>query len=142
MIAILAAFATHTYLLDAKSMWIEEGLSVYRAQLDLSRILSNVIVIQEVATHDTHPPVYFILLHFLIGLAGSSEFVVRFLSVAWGVLLVPLLYAFGTRLLGRRVGLWAAVIAALSPVYLWYSQEARSYTMLVFLTLFSSYSLL
>ncbi len=140
--AILLAFATHTYLLDAKSMWIEEGLSIYRAQLDLPGILSNVIVIQDVPTHDTHPPLYFILLHFLLALAGSSEFVIRFLSVACGVLLVPLSYAFGTRLLGRRVGLWAAVIAALSPLYLWYSQEARSYTMLVFLTLFSNYSLL
>jgi len=142
LLLILVAFATHTYLLDAKSMWIEEGLSIYRAQLDLPRILSNVIMIQDVATHDTHPPLYFILLHFLIGLAGSSEFVLRLLSVAWGVLLVPLLYAFGTRLLGRRVGLWAAAIAALSPVYLWYSQEARSYTMLVSLTVFSNYSLL
>ena len=82
MVAILAAFATHTYLLDAKSMWIEEGLSVYRAQLDLPGILSNVIMIQDVATHDTHPPLYFIVLHFLIGLAGNSEFVIRLLSVA------------------------------------------------------------
>ena len=142
LIAILAAFATHSYLLEAKSLWIEEGLSIYRAQQDLPRILSNVILIQDVATHDTHPPLYFILLHFLIKLAGSSEFVLRFLSVAWGVLLVPLFYSFGTRLLGRRVGLWAAAVAALSPVYLWYSQEARSYTMLVFLTLLSNYSLL
>jgi mannosyltransferase len=140
--AILLAFATHTYLLDAKSMWIEEGLSIYRAQLDLPGILSNVIVIQDVPTHDTDPPLYFILLHFLLALAGNSEFVIRFLSVACGVLLVPLSYAFGTRLLGRTVGLWTAVIAALSPLYLWYSQEARSYTMLVFLTLFSNYSLL
>jgi 4-amino-4-deoxy-L-arabinose transferase-like glycosyltransferase len=142
LLLILVAFATHSYLLDAKSMWVEEGLSIYRAQLDLPDILSNVILIQDVATHDTHPPLYFIVLHFLIGLAGSSEFVIRFLSVAWGVLLVPLSYAFGTRLLERRVGLWMAVIAALSPVYLWYSQEARSYTMLVCLTLFSNYSLL
>ena len=142
LLLILVSFTTHTYQLDAKSMWIEEGLSIYRAQLDLPRILSNVIMIQDVATHDTHPPLYFILLHFLIGLAGSSEFVLRFLSVACGVLLVPLLYTFATRLLGRGVGVWAAAIAALSPVYLWYSQEARSYTMLVFLTLLSSYSLL
>jgi 4-amino-4-deoxy-L-arabinose transferase-like glycosyltransferase len=142
LVAILVAFATHTYLLDAKSMWIEEGLSVYRAQLDLPGILSNVILIQDVATHDTHPPLFFILLHFLIGMAGSSEFVLRFLPVSWGVLLVPLLYTFATRLLGRGVGVWAAAIGALSPVYLWYSQEARSYTMLVCLTLFSSYSLL
>jgi mannosyltransferase len=142
LLLILAAFATHTYRLEAKSMWIEEGLSLYRAQLDLPGILSNVIMIQDVATHDTHPPLYFILLHFLTGVAGDSEFTFRFLSVAWGVSLVPLMYAFGARLLGRRAGFWAAAIAALSPVYLWYSQETRSYTMLVFLTAFSNYSLL
>lgn len=142
LLLILLAFATHSYRLDAKSMWIEEGLSIYRAQLDLPRILSNVTIIQDVATHDTHPPLYFILLHFLIGVAGDSEFTFRFLSVAWAVLLVPLLYAFATGLLGRRAGLWSAAIAALSPVYLWYSQETRSYTMLVFLTAFSSYALL
>ncbi len=142
LLLILVSFTIHTYRLDAKSLWIEEGLSIYRAQLDLPGILSNMIMIQDVATHDTHPPLYFIILHLLTEAAGDSEFTLRFLSVAWGVLLVPLLYSFGTRLLGRGAGLWSAGIAALSPVYLWYSQEARSYTMLVFLTAFSSYVLL
>ncbi|MCJ7619551.1 MAG: hypothetical protein MUP64_04970 [Anaerolineae bacterium] len=35
LIAVLVAFATYTYLLDAKSMWIDEGLTVYRPQLDV-----------------------------------------------------------------------------------------------------------
>jgi hypothetical protein len=35
LIAVLLAFATHTYLLDAKSMWIDEGLTGYRPQLDV-----------------------------------------------------------------------------------------------------------
>lgn len=142
LLLILLAFATHTYRLEAKSLWIEEGLSIYRAQQDLPHILSNIVMIQDVATHDTHPPLYFIVLHFLTRVAGTSEFTFRFLSVAWAVLLVPLLYAFGAMLLGRKAGLWAAAIGALSPVYLWYSQETRSYTMLVFLTAFSNYALL
>jgi hypothetical protein len=142
LVIILIAFASHAYRLDAKSMWIDEGLSIYRAGQDPSTILSNAIVIQGFRTYDTHPPLYFILLHLLIRVAGDSEFAYGFLSVAWGVLLVPLFYALGKGLLGHRVGLWSAAIAAASPVYLWYSQEARGYTMLVCLTLFSNYALL
>lgn len=142
LVAILFAFAIHVYRLDAKSMWQDEGLSIYRAHQGLPHILSNVIMVQGFPTQDTQPPLYFILLHFLIQVAGDSEFAAKFLSVAWGILLVPLFYAFGKRLLGGGAGLWSALIAAFSPVYLWYSQEMRGYTMLVFLTLFSNYALL
>lgn len=142
LVLILITFATHAYRLDAKSMWIDEGLSIYRAHQDLRTILSNAVVIQGFLTYDTHPPLHFLLLRLLIGVAGDSEFTLRFLSVAWGVLLVPLFYVFGKRLLGVRVGLWSATIAALSPIYLWYAQELRGYTMLVSLTLFSNYALL
>ena len=41
LLLILLAFATHTYRLEAKSLWIEEGLSIYRAHAHLSHILSN-----------------------------------------------------------------------------------------------------
>jgi len=142
LVVILLAFGTHIYQLDAKSMWPDEGLSIYRAHQDLPHILSNEIVIQGITPQDTQPPLYFILLHFLTGAAGDSEFAAKFGSVAWGILLVPLFYAFGRRLLGGGAGLWSALIVALSPVYLWYSQEIRGYTMLVFLTLFSNYALL
>jgi uncharacterized membrane protein len=85
-----------------------------------------------------------------IQLAGDSEFAVRFLSLFFGVLTVPLLYALARRLFapipgsqgsGQGVGLIAALIAMVAPLYVWYSQEARMYTLITFLLLLSSYAL-
>ncbi len=139
---ILFAFALRLYRLDAKSLWADEGLSMYRAHQNLAFILSNRIIIQGVVTHDLQPPLYFILLHLLIEFAGDSEFAAKFLSVAFSVLTVPLLYTVGKRLFGPQVGLLAAFLVAASPLYLWYSQELRMYTLLPFLSLLSFYTLL
>jgi len=139
---ILFAFALRVYRLDAKSLWSDEGLSMYRAHKDLPFILSNQIIIQGVVTHDLQPPLYFILLHFLIEFAGDSEFAAKFLSVIFSVLTVPLLYTVGKKLFDPQVGLFASFLGAASPLYLWYSQELRMYTMLAFLGLLSVYTLL
>jgi hypothetical protein len=133
------------YQLDAKSIWFDESHSLNRASLDLLSILSGKQIWGERVVQDTtHVPFYFFLLHFLIKLAGDSDFTLRFFSVIFGVLTVPLIYFMGKRLChGRaRIGLWAALLATFSPLYLWYSQEARMYTLLVFLGLLSVYCLL
>jgi len=133
------------YQLDAKSIWFDESHSLNRASLDLLSIASGKQIWGERVVQDTtHVPFYFFLLHFLIKLAGDSDFTLRFLSVIFGVLTVPLIYSMGNKLCHghARVGLWAALLATLSPFYLWYSQEARMYTLLVFLGLLSVYCLL
>lgn len=139
------AFARGVYGMGERSLWWDESLSLQRASYDLSRILSNQIILtdtaREVITFDNHPPLYFLLLHFVIKLAGQSEFSLRFPSLAFSVLTVPLLYVVGKQLFEQRVGLLAALFGAISPLYLWYSQEARMYTMLTFLGLVSFYSL-
>ncbi|MFN2169231.1 MAG: glycosyltransferase family 39 protein, partial [Anaerolineae bacterium] len=86
-----------------------------------------------------HPPLYFALLWIAIRLFGHSEFSLRFLSSAALVLIVPLLYATGKRLGDDRLGLGAAALGAISPMYLWYAQEARMYALLAFLSLLSFY---
>jgi len=140
------AFARGVYGLGGRSLWWDESLSLQRASYDLPRILSNEIIltdtVREVITFDNHPPLYFLLLHFVIKLAGRSEFALRFPSLAFSVLTVPLLYVVGKQLFEQRVGLLAALFGAISPLYLWYSQEARMYTMLTFLGLVSFYALL
>jgi len=71
---ILLSWALHLYDLDGKSIWSDEGLSVYRASQSIATNLSNEIVIQDVVTKDTQPPLYFIFLHAIRALAGESEF--------------------------------------------------------------------
>jgi len=139
---ILLAFGLRLYRLEVKNLWQDEGLSAYRASQSLPFILSNTILIQGYPTHDTQPPLYFILLHVVFRLAGRSEFSGRFLSLFFSVLTVPLIYIVGKRLFGQAAGIWASSLAAFSPLYLWYAQELRMYSLLVFFGLLSFYTML
>jgi len=139
---ILLSFAVRMYDLDGKSIWSDEGLSLYRARHDVPFILSGQIIIQGVPTQDTQPPLYFLLLHSLMTAAGTSTFVAKFLSVVGSILAVPLIYGLAQRCMGRSAALWAASIAALTPLYLWYAQEIRMYTWLVTLSVSSVYTLI
>jgi 4-amino-4-deoxy-L-arabinose transferase-like glycosyltransferase len=141
---ILLALGLRVWGLGAQSLWWDESLSLYRASQSLPAILSNRIVLTDgtnsVPTLDNHPPLYFLLLAATTRLVGNSEFALRFPSLAATVLLVPLLYVAGQRLAGRHAGLMAALLGALSPMYLWYAQEARMYTLLAFCSLLSAYT--
>ena len=55
------------------------------------------------------------------------------LSALAGVATVPVVYLVGLELRGRRAGLMAAALAAVNPMLLWYSQEARAYSLLALL---------
>lgn len=132
---VLAAFALRVFRLDSQSLWYDEAFSVYLAHFDLGEIAARTAA-------DIQPPLYYFLLNFWIGLAGDREFAVRFLSLVFGVLTVPLLYITARRLFNRDAALLAALLALLSPLYLWYSQEARMYTLITFLLLLSSYAML
>ncbi len=127
-------------------MWWDESLSHYRATQPLPFILSNRIMLRsgqgELATVDNHPPTYFVALRLLILTAGDSEFAMRFLSLAYVVLIVPLIERCGRRLFGLSAGLPAALLASISPLYLWYAQEIRPYAMVAFLGLLSFYALI
>jgi len=140
---ILIAFGRGAWALGGKSLWWDESLSLHRARGTLGYLLSNTIVLTDtiynVDTIDNHPPLYFLLLWGTVRLLGETEFALRFPSLAFAVLLVPLLFATGRRLVDRWAGLGAAALAALSPMYLWYAQEARMYTLLAFLSLLSFY---
>ncbi len=86
-------------------------------------------------------PLYFFWLRGWIGLAGVSEYALRFFSTWFGVLTVALTYALGRRLLGRAPGALAALLTALSPYLVWYSQEVKMYTLLPALALLAVYAL-
>ncbi|MDX1689230.1 MAG: glycosyltransferase family 39 protein [Candidatus Promineifilaceae bacterium] len=129
------------YHLDHFSFWQDESLTPLRAGYAIPEILSNRIVIQEGVTQDTHPPLYFLLIHFTRLLLGESDFAYRFPSVLASVLTIPLLFQFGRRLLSVRAGLLAAFLATINPLQVWYAQEARMYTFLLLLTTAASYAL-
>lgn len=135
---VALAFGLRVYGLESKSIWLDEALSFHRAA-SFSQAVSGLIVTGGVPSRDTQPPLYFVLLYGFLKLAGDSDFAAKFLSAFFSVLTVPVLAAAGRRLGGGRVGLLAALLAALSPLYVWYAQEVRMYTLLVFFSAVASY---
>lgn len=115
-------FLLRTYRLGVESIWYDEGVSLYLAQQTPAGIIQH-------TAGDIHPPLYYLLLHLWIRLLGSSEFAAALLSVAFGLLIVTTLYYVGSRLYNRNVGTIAALLAAVAPFQIWYSQEIRMYTM-------------
>ena len=93
----------------------------------------------EVWFGESTPPVYYAIAWAWTQLVGTGEFALRSISAAAGVATVPVVYAIGRELRGRRAGLWAAALVAVNPMMLWYSQEARAYALV---TLFGALSVL
>jgi mannosyltransferase len=82
---------------------------------------------------ESAPPLYYALAWLWTQVTGTGELGLRSLSALAGIATVPVAYLIGLELRGRRAGLMAAALAAVNPMLLWYSQEARAYALLVLL---------
>ena len=123
------------YQLGSESLWRDEISSAAVAQLSLAQIVEN-------RSSDVHPPLYYFLLHYWVALLGSSEFKIRLLSVIFGSASLWPMYKIGHILFNRFVGILSALLLALAEFHIYYSQEAKSYSLLTFLTLLSFLSLI
>ncbi|MHB0998960.1 MAG: glycosyltransferase family 39 protein [Armatimonadota bacterium] len=132
LLILLIAAGIRLYRLGAQSIWGDESLTL----LFYTAGNSGLDVLQNIWRSGGHPPFYFLIVHYWFEL-GKSEFMLRFPSVIFGLASIPVMYALTNRLFGRRTALFAASIMALSPIHIWYSQEARMYTLQLLLGLSS-----
>jgi hypothetical protein len=119
----------HTRQLDA-GFWIDEGLSVGIADRPLGDIPG-------VLRQDGSPPLYYMLLHVWLGLAGRSEESVHALSVLFAALAVPVAFWAGWTVFGRRTAWIAALVVAVNPFITQYAQEGRMYALVSLLGMVS-----
>ena len=110
--------------LGAQSLWIDEIFTWSSAApgtfLHLSDLIENV-----------HGPLYSLVTHAVMAGFGTSEWTLRLTSALAGIALVPVFAVLADRWLGRDVAIPAAWLAAASPFLVWYSQEARNYSLLM-----------
>ncbi|CAG0988578.1 hypothetical protein ANRL3_02612 [Anaerolineae bacterium] len=130
---LLLAFALRIWDASILRMWGDEGYSVYSASRSLYAITFEGIDI------DPHPPLYYYLLHFYLPIAGTSELAIRFFSIFFGMATVALAFAIGKRLFDARVGALAAVLMAVAPFAVHYSQEVRMYALVMFIAALAFY---
>lgn len=125
--------ALRFYGLGVQSLWSDELASWYFSRADgLGQVVANV-------REDIHPPGYFVILHFARGVFGDSESALRLPSAIAGWLCIPAIYLLGRRIYSEREGLIAALLVAVSWTGVYFSQETRSYSVLILLSTVTAY---
>ena len=130
---VLVAAAVRVPTLAEQSFWLDEAYTERLVRMSFGGMLHAIPI------SESTPPLYYVLAWGWTHLFGYSEFGIRSLSALAGILIVPVVYATALRLADRKAALIAGALVALSPLLIWYSQEARAYGLA---TLLSSVSLM
>jgi mannosyltransferase len=122
--AAILRFAT----IDVQSYWFDEALTAKLLRLPLGEMLS------QLPDTELTPPLYYVLAWPWAHVVGSDEAALRALSALFGIATVPVAYLAAREIIGsRRAGLATAALVAFNPLLVWYSQEARPYSLLALL---------
>jgi uncharacterized membrane protein len=89
--------------------------------------------------HESHPPLFYLLMRAWLGVFGDSEAAALALPVILGVILIPVAYRVGDHVFSHRTGLIAATLVTVSPPLTRYSGMVRPYALLPLLCLLSVY---
>ncbi|HZD87332.1 MAG TPA: glycosyltransferase family 39 protein [Gaiellaceae bacterium] len=114
--------------LGAQSFWFDETVTWNLVHRSLGSML-----VHGIPSSESTPPLYYVLAWVWVRVVGSGEAGLRSLSALVGTATIPVAYLAARSFAGRRAGLLAALFVAVSPILVWYSQEARSYALLGFL---------
>ncbi len=129
-IALFASLFLGLFKMD-KPIWIDEGYSIYTSSYDFKFIVESLKI-------DTGPPLYYILLFLWMKVFGISEIAVRSLSVSFYLLsVVAVYYAALTIYKNKNIGLISCILYSLSPLAFGQGQNARMYSLLSLLAVFS-----
>ncbi|HKT07422.1 MAG TPA: glycosyltransferase family 39 protein [Gemmatimonadaceae bacterium] len=123
---MLAALVLRLHGLGKANLWLDEANSWYVAHLPWPALWTNLRA-------SPLGPLYFVALKLWIGVAGASEPALRAPSLIASIALIPLVYALGVRTVSHRAACIGAALTALSPLQLYFAQEARMYMPLALL---------
>lgn len=125
ILLVIAGFVLRFYNLGFNSIWLDEGSTLGFAKQSLSGIWAAT------SGGEFNPPLFYYMEHFML-VFGDSEFTLRFLPALFGSLTVPVMYLIGREISGRLGGIIAAALMAFSTFHIFYSQDARAYTTMLF----------
>lgn len=131
-VIIILGFLLRIYKISSPSLWHDELMTFYRLQGSFSDTLSTLLI-------SPFPPLYYILMKFWTNLFGFSEFSLRFPSLIFSTITILYVYLLVKKLFNRNTALISSFILAISPYAINYSQEAKMYSLIWFLSLASFY---
>lgn len=124
---VLLAALLRLPTLGEQSLWSDEAATAAVLDVALGDLLAAV------RDSESTPPLFYLLAWPVVDLLGGGETALRLVPALCSIATVPVLAAVGARLGGERAGLVTGLLAATSPLLVWFGQEARAYALLVLL---------
>jgi mannosyltransferase len=135
-VAVALAILCTVPILGHRSLWLDEGVSLAFAQLDLRTLF-------DAAHHkDAAEFAYYAFLHEWVSLVGTRAELLRLPSALAAIGVVPLTYLVAKELLGTRTGVIASLLVAPSFFIINLAQQARPYTLALFFCVLATYCFL
>lgn len=134
VLILVLAFGLRVIALETRSLWYDEAFSVLFVRSGLDAMLDATI--NGGLGAEIHPMLYYVTLGGWMQIFGESASAVRLWSGIAAVLTVGVAYLVGRDLFrDPRTGLAAALLTAISPFHVQYSQETRMYSLMALLLL-------
>ena len=129
----VVALALRFYRLTGRSLWLDEIFTAKAAHLaDPAQVIAF-------AQADIDQMPLFYEFTWLLRPFGDGAFVLRLQSVVAGTLAVLAVFMLARKLFGLRTAVISAVLMAVMPYAVWYSQEARNYALFMLLSTLQIY---
>ena len=117
----------------SRPLWYDEAFAVLFSSKGPAAMLRGTLEVEGGVAADVHPLLYYTLLWGWQNLVGASPAAVRALSLIFGLGTVVCGYGLSRRLFGGSPAATGALLLALSPFQVHYSQETRMYALLALL---------
>lgn len=132
----IAGALLRTYSTYNGGIWADEGLVFNIVAIPSWRDMFGFL-----SMHESHPPLFYVLVRAWQSLFGSSDDSTLSIAVVLGTAIIPSTYLVARSLFSRRAALIAAVLVAFSPSLIEHSAQLRPYGLLPLLVLLSSWAL-
>ena len=126
-LVLLAGAALRFATLDVQSLWYDEAVTAHLLQMSFGDLW------HAIPASESSPPLYYVLAWLWAQVAGTGEVGLRALPALAGTATIPVVWALARRVGGERAGVFAAALVAVNPMLVWFSQEARVYSLLALL---------
>jgi len=143
LIAILfLALILRLISIHSHPLWYDEAFAVLFSEKGVSAMLYGTLAPVDGGAADIHPLLYYATLNAWMTVVGQSAIMLRLWSVILGLGTIGFVYLIGKDLFDKRAGLASALVVAVAPFHVQYSQEIRMYSLLGFLLMSATWCFL
>ncbi|MFP4403835.1 MAG: glycosyltransferase family 39 protein [Nanoarchaeota archaeon] len=129
LLILLLGLFLRLYRYTSESIWLDETISIFLANQNILFIINFI---------DPTPPLFYILLHCWT-IFGNSPQILKLLTILISTINIVAIYLVAKKLYSKKIGIYAALFVAVSPINVYYAQELRAYSLLFLVSTFLIY---